>query len=91
MQPLYTYDMDYLPEPDTGTADRLGKQSEFLRGTYWAELAKDPRSLATQSSRSNIIALWHTVRQIYGKSIVRNVFGSFSIKTDRLQESGPFR
>jgi hypothetical protein len=38
-----------------------------------AELAKDPASRATESSRSNLIALWHTIRQIYGKAVARDV------------------
>ena len=40
---------------------------------YQAELAKDPASRATESSRSNVIALWHTIRQIYGKAVARDV------------------
>jgi len=60
--------MDYLQECDSGTIERLGKQSGFLLSTYQAELAKDPASHGTESSRSNMIALWHTIRQIYGKA-----------------------
>lgn len=65
--------MDYLEELDSGTIERLGKQSGFLLSTYQAELAKDPASRATESSRSNVIALWHTIRQIYGKAVARDV------------------
>jgi hypothetical protein len=65
--------MDYLEELDSGTIERLGKQSRFLLGTYEEELAKDPASSATESSRSNVIALWHTIKQIYGKTVVRDV------------------
>lgn len=52
---------------------RLGAQRGFLLSTYHAELAKDPSSRATESSRSNVIALWHTIRQIYGKAVARDV------------------
>jgi len=65
--------MDYLQECDSGTIERLGKQSGFLLSTYQAELAKDPASHGTESSRSNMIALWHTIRQIYGKAVARAV------------------
>jgi hypothetical protein len=65
--------MDYLEELDSGTIERLGKQGGFLLSTYQAELAKDPASRATESSRSNVIALWHTIRQIYGKAVARDV------------------
>jgi len=60
--------MDYLEECDSGTIERLGRQSGFLLSTYQAELAKDPTSRGTESSRSNMLALWHTIRQIYGKA-----------------------
>ena len=65
--------MDYLEELDSGTIERLGEQSRFLLGTYEEELAKDPASRATESSRSNVIALWHTISQIYGKTVARDV------------------
>ena len=50
---------------------RLRKQSEFLVRIYRAELAKDPKSQATESLRSNAIAMLHTVRQLYGEAIAR--------------------
>jgi len=34
---------------------------------YQAELAKNPTSRAAESSRSNMIALRHTIEQIYGR------------------------
>jgi hypothetical protein len=46
---------------------------------YQAECAKDPTSLATESSRSNMIALRQSIRQIYGAGTgidVANVVGS---------------
>ena len=63
--------MEYLEDCDSRTIERLGKQSGFLLSTYEAELAKDPTSRGTESSRSNMIALWHTIRQIYGKAVVQ--------------------
>ena len=65
--------MDYLEECDSGIIERLGKQSGFLLRTYQAELAKDPAGRGTESSRSNMIAVWHTIRQIYGKVVARGV------------------
>jgi hypothetical protein len=69
--------MDYLEgrneERNAETIERLGKQSGFLLSTYQAEMAKDPASRATESARSNMIALWHTIRQIYGKAVARGV------------------
>jgi hypothetical protein len=65
--------MDYLQELASGTIERLGQQGGFLLATYRAELAKDPASRATESSRSNVIALWHTIKQIYGKTVARDM------------------
>jgi hypothetical protein len=65
--------MDYLEELDSGTIERLGAQHGFLLSTYYAELARDPTSRAAESSRSHVIALWHTIRQIYGKAVAREV------------------
>jgi len=65
--------MDSLEGRDSATIERLSKQSGFLLSTYQAELAKDPASCGTESSRSNMIALWHTIRQIYGKTVARSV------------------
>jgi hypothetical protein len=55
-----------LEELDSPTIERLEKQGELLLRIYQAELAKDPSSQATESSRSNVIALRHTVKQMYG-------------------------
>ena len=75
--------MDYLEECDSGTIERLGRQSGFLLSTYQAELAKDPASRGTESSRSNMIALWHTIRQIYGKAVARGVANLVYANTKR--------
>jgi len=50
------------------TIKRLEEQSKLLVRTYQAELAKDPTSRATKSSRSNLIALSHTLKQIDGEA-----------------------
>ena len=66
--------MEFLEDLDSETIERLGKQGGFLLTTYHAERAKDPASRATESSRSNVIALWHTIKQIYGKAVARDLF-----------------
>ncbi len=65
--------MGYLEELDSGAIERLVKQSRFLLCMYEDELAKDAASHATESARSNLIALWHTIKQIYGKTAVQDV------------------
>jgi hypothetical protein len=47
---------------------RLEEQSALLLRTYQLQLSKDPDSHATASSRSNLIALLHSITQIYGKA-----------------------
>jgi hypothetical protein len=53
--------------------ERLGKQSRFLLRMHQAELSKDPTSHATASSRSNMMAVQHTVEQIYGEAAAQGV------------------
>ena len=48
------------------TIERVRKQSALLLRLYQAELASDPASRATESSRSNLMALHHTIAQMYG-------------------------
>jgi len=64
--------MDCLEDLDSETIERLGQQCGFLLTTYRAEPAKNPASPATESSRSNVIALWHTINQIYGNAVARD-------------------
>ena len=52
-----------------GSIERLTKQGELLARTYQAELSQHPTSQATESSRSNLIALQHTAEQMYGKAV----------------------
>ena len=58
---------------DAETVERLDEQSELLLKMYQLELAKDPRSRATESSRSNLIALRHSIDQIYGQAASRGL------------------
>ena len=55
-------------QPDLGAMERVGKQSGLLLRLYQAELARDPTSRETESSRSNLIALRHTIDQMYGNA-----------------------
>jgi hypothetical protein len=59
------------------TIERLRKQREFLLRIYQTEFAKDPTSHAAESSRSNVIAMQHTVRQLYGEAIARDLGADF--------------
>ena len=53
---------------DPATMERLKEQSGLLLRIYDAEFAKDPASRATGYSRSNLIALRHSINQIYGET-----------------------
>jgi len=53
---------------ELGTRERVTNQSDLLLKLYQAELARDPASRATESSRSNLIALRHTIGQVYGNA-----------------------
>jgi hypothetical protein len=67
------------------TIERLGEQSGWLLKRYRSELAKDPDSQATKSSRSNLIALLHTIHVVYGASIsgdVTNALRSTDLPAD---------
>ena len=56
-----------------GTIERLEEQSALLQRIYQAEFAKDPTSPANESSRSNMIALRHSINQIYGEAAASDV------------------
>jgi hypothetical protein len=55
------------------TIERLEEQSGLLLRTYQAEIAKDSTSRATEAARSNLIALKHSISQIYGESVAVDV------------------
>jgi hypothetical protein len=57
--------MQLVEELDSKTMERLGKQGKFLLRLYQAELAKDPTSPGTASSRSNLMVVQHTIKQMY--------------------------
>ena len=64
--------MQHEEKLDLRTMERMGKQSGLLLRLYQAELAKEPASRATESSRSNLIALRHTIGQMYGDAEARD-------------------
>jgi len=66
---------------DAETIERLEEQNELLLRMYRAEFAKNPTSLATESSRSNMIALRHSISQIYGAAGV-DVANAIGFPTD---------
>jgi hypothetical protein len=65
--------MHLLEKPDSIAIARLGKQHRLLLRIHQANLAKDPTSRATKSSRSNLMAVQHTVKEMYGEANARNV------------------
>jgi len=67
---------------DAETIERLEEQSGLLVKMYDAEFAKDPTSSATESSRSNMIALRHSIHQIYGQAAAVEVANSLGPATD---------
>jgi hypothetical protein len=66
-------DMETEAQLDSKTSERLEEQSGLLLRIYQAEFAKDPASRATGTSRSNMIALRHTINQIYGEAAALSV------------------
>jgi hypothetical protein len=61
--------MHVLEGLDVGTLKHLVNQGRFLLKLHQAELAKNPTSRATESSRSNLMAVRHTVKQVYGSAV----------------------
>src|SRR5437016_6896008 len=75
-----------------GTIDRLEEQSALLQRIYQAEFAKDPTSPATESSRSNMIALRHSINHFrrqcvlpfaYSIVCISGRYGSLDAKRNR--------
>jgi hypothetical protein len=64
--------MNLVEKLDSKTIEHLGKQGKFLLQMHQAELAKNPNSHATASSRSNMMAVQHTIEQMYGKAVARD-------------------
>jgi hypothetical protein len=67
---------------DAETSERLQEQSGLLLRIYQADFAKDPTSPATESSRSNMIALRHSINQVYGHAAGLEVANSLGAPTD---------
>jgi hypothetical protein len=65
--------MNIEAQLNPGTMERLEEQSALLRRIYEAEFDKDPTSRATECARSNLIALKHSISQIYGESVAVDV------------------
>jgi hypothetical protein len=65
--------MQLVEELGSALIKRLEKQFRFLLRVHEAELGKDSTSHATESSRSNLMAVQHTVRQLYGEAVARDV------------------
>jgi hypothetical protein len=59
--------VQFKEQLDSERIERLERQDELLLNMYHAELTKNPTSRAAESSRSNMIALRHTIEQMYGK------------------------
>ena len=55
---------------------------------YRAESSKDPTSRAMESSRSNVIAVQHTVRQIYGEALRGLILREFGLRSPAFSLSG---
>jgi hypothetical protein len=72
---------------DAGILKHLVKQGGFLLKLHLAEFAKDPLSRATESSRSNLMAVQHTVEQVYGSGVAIDDL----IKPTRLQQRGTIK
>jgi hypothetical protein len=65
--------MQLVKEPNSESIKHLSQQSRFLLRIHQAELAKDRASPATESSRSHLLAAQHTVGQVYGEAVARDV------------------
>jgi len=64
--------MDF-EKPDSTSLEHLRKEGRLLLRLYQAEFAKDPNGHATETSRSNLMAVQHTVRQVYGEGVALDV------------------
>jgi len=67
------------------TIERLEEQSELLLKIYESDLAKHPMSAANKSSRSNMIALWHSINQIYGEVAASAIAGALGTDSSVLR------
>jgi hypothetical protein len=79
--------MHVLEGLDVGTLKNLVKQGRFLLKLHQAELAKNPTSRATESSRSNLMAVRHTVKQMYGSAVAIDVSDLVKLTAPAISES----
>jgi hypothetical protein len=77
--------MQLVEELDSGSIKRLARQGGYLLRIHQAELAKDPASHASESSRSNLMAAQHTVKQMYGEAVAREVGNLVASEACQLQ------
>jgi hypothetical protein len=56
---------------DSGTLERLEKQSRLPQRIHQAGLSKSPSSRAAGVSRSNMIALRHPIELMYGEAALK--------------------
>jgi hypothetical protein len=61
--------MHILERDDAGILKHLVKQGGFLLKLHLAEFAKNPLSHTPESSRSNLTAVQHTVKHVYGSGV----------------------
>jgi|KBSMisStandDraft_5_1062788.scaffolds.fasta_scaffold13892_7 hypothetical protein len=66
---------------DAETMERLQEQSRLLLRTYRIECDKDPTSHATESSHSHVIALRHTIKQLYGETAALALANELNLPT----------
>jgi hypothetical protein len=64
--------MQHAQEVGPEAIERVEKQIRFLTRIHDADLAKDATSHATESSRSNLMALQDTVRLVYGEAVAHD-------------------
>jgi hypothetical protein len=64
---------DMNVELNAGTVEWPEEQGELVLCTYTLESTKDPNSHAAAAARSNLIALLHTITQIYAESAALEV------------------
>jgi hypothetical protein len=65
--------MQVVEELDSQSLTRFGKQHRLLLEIHQTNVANNPTSPATMSSRSNLMAVRHTFRDMYGEAIARTV------------------
>ena len=79
--------MHLVDELNAGILKHLVKQGGFLLKLHQVEIAKDPTSRATESSRSNLLAVRHTVKQVYGSAVAIDVADLVKLTAPSMMES----